>query len=74
MFAETNFFHTPLPHFNAPYFSWDSCNTQEKWKAKAMQNFGGQIRCIMGNVKVGFSENLVVNISVRKIMLEEEIL
>ena len=26
----------------------------------------------MGNVKVGFSENLVVNISVRKIMLEEK--
>ena len=26
----------------------------------------------MGNVKAGFSENLVVNISVRKIMLEEK--
>ena len=23
--------------------SWDSCNTQEKWKTKVMQNFGGQI-------------------------------
>ena len=42
-------------------------------KTKVMQMFGGrQIRCIMGNVKVGFSENLVVNISVRKIMLEEK--
>ena len=29
-------------------FSWDGCNTQEKWKTKVMQNFGGQIRCIMG--------------------------
>ena len=23
--------------------SWDGCNTQEKWKTKVMQNFGGQI-------------------------------
>ena len=22
-------------------FSWDSCNTQDKWKAKGMQNLGG---------------------------------
>ena len=52
--------HTPLAHlplctlkvsptfcistvFN---FFWDGCNTQEKWKKKVMQNFGGQIRCI----------------------------
>ena len=44
-------------------------------KNKGYANFfggGGQIRCIMGNVKVGFSENLVVNISVCKIMLEEK--
>ena len=27
-------------------FFWDGCNTQEKWKTKGMQNFGGQIRCI----------------------------
>ena len=33
-------------------FSWDGCNTQEKWKTKVMQNLGGQIRCIMGNVAV----------------------
>ena len=32
--------------------SWDSFNTQEKWKTKAMQNFGGQIRCVMGDVQV----------------------
>ena len=37
-------------------FSWDGCNTQEKWKTKVMQKFGaevgegGQIWCIMGNV------------------------
>ena len=57
-----------IPHFhishNAPYlppkilhkhcfhFSWDGCNTQEKWKTKVMQNCGRQIRCIMGNVQV----------------------
>ena len=33
-------------------FSWDSCNTQEKGKTKVMQNFGGQKRCIMGDVLV----------------------
>ena len=33
-------------------FSWDGCSTQEKWKTKIMQNFGGQISCIMGDVQV----------------------
>ena len=33
-------------------FSWDDCNTQEKWKTNAMQNFGRQIRCTMGDVQV----------------------
>ena len=33
-------------------FSWDGCNTQEKWKTKVMQTFGEQIKCMMGNVKV----------------------
>ena len=42
---------------NAPYlppqrFSWDGCNTQDKWKVKVVQSFGGQIRCIMGDVQV----------------------
>ena len=32
-------------------FSWNGCNTQEKWKTKVMQNLGGQIRCIMGDVQ-----------------------
>ena len=38
-------------------FSWDGCNTQEKWKTKAMQIFflgGGRIRCVMGNVEVAY--------------------
>ena len=35
-------------------FSWDGCNTQEKWKTKVMQNLGVQIRCIVGNVKVAY--------------------
>ena len=57
--------HFHIPH-NVPYlppkfcmsivfnFSWNSCNTQEKWKTKVMQNFGGQIRCIMGIVDVAY--------------------
>ena len=39
-------------------FSWDSRNTQEKWKTKVMEHWGGgggvQIRCIMENVKVAY--------------------
>ena len=46
--------------------------TPRRNENKGYAKFGGQIRCIMGNVKVWFSENLVVNISVRKIMLEEK--
>ena len=39
------------------YFSWDGCNTQEKWKV--MQNLGvggggAPLRCIMGNVEVAY--------------------
>ena len=33
-------------------FSWDNCNTQEKWKTKVMQNFGGQTGCITGDVQM----------------------
>ena len=57
---------TPLPHspqctlFAPPknshkqcfLFLLGNCNTQKKWKTKVMQNFGGQIRCIMGNVEM----------------------
>ena len=39
-------------------FSWDSCNTQEKWKEKKKKrlckNFGRQIRCFMGDVQVAY--------------------
>ena len=35
-------------------FSWDDCNTQGKWKTKVMQNLGGGIRCIMGDVQVTY--------------------
>ena len=38
-------------------FSWNGCNTQEKWKTKLLQNFGGQIICIMGNVEVANWKN-----------------
>ena len=37
--------------------SWDGCNTHEKWKTKVVQNLGGQIRCIMGNVEVAFARD-----------------
>ena len=37
-------------------FSWDGCDTQQKWKAKVMQNFEGQIRCIMGDVQVPYGQ------------------
>ena len=39
-------------------FSWDGCNTQEKKKTRVMQNFGGQIRCIMGDVQVAYRRRL----------------
>ena len=32
-------------------FSRDRCNTQEKWKTKIMQNFGGQTT-IMGDAQM----------------------
>ena len=33
-------------------FSWDHCNTQEKWETKVMKNFGGQTRRIMEDVEM----------------------
>ena len=33
-------------------FSWNSCNAQGKWNTKVMQNFGGQMTYIMGDVQV----------------------
>ena len=42
-------------------FSWDGCNTKEKRKTKVMQNFGKQIRCIMGDLQVvNKTKNVVV--------------
>ena len=35
--------------------SLDGCDTQEKWKTKVMQTFGGQIRCIMGDEQVTYT-------------------
>ena len=35
-------------------FSWDGCNTQEKWKKEIMKNLGDQITCIMGDVQVAY--------------------
>ena len=44
-------FISPIMHLIGPprfcisivfNFSWDGCNTQEKWKTKVMQNFGGK--------------------------------
>ena len=41
------------------HFSWDGCNTQKKWKTKVMQNFGGRKRCIIGDVQVANSLDVV---------------
>ena len=45
-------------------FSWDGCNTREKWKTKVMQSLGGQTRCIMGNVQVAYQANYT-NLTIR---------
>ena len=37
------------------HFSWVLQPSQEKLKTMFMQNFGGQITCIMGNVEVAYS-------------------
>ena len=31
--------------------TWDGCNALEKWKTNFLQNFGGQIRSIIGDVQ-----------------------
>ena len=47
--------HLHISH-KAPYlpppFSWVLQPSQEKLKTMLMQNFGGQVRCIMGDVQV----------------------
>ena len=48
------------PHFCISIvfnFSWDGPNNQEKYKTKVMQNFGRQIRRIMGNVEVTYERD-----------------
>ena len=47
-------------------FSWERCNTQEKWKTKVMQNFGGQIRCIMRNVEVVYTCSTGDSVSLKR--------
>ena len=58
IWGEYTFCTSPIIHLICPpkfcisigfNFRWNDCNTQEKWKTKVMQNFGGQIRFIMGN-------------------------
>ena len=49
--------HPPPPnilHKHCVHFSWNGCNTQEKWETKVTQNlgWGAQIRCITGDVQV----------------------
>ena len=63
--AQASFFHLHISH-NAPYltskfcitfvlhFSWVLQPSQEKLITMLMQNFGGQIRCIMGDVQVAY--------------------
>ena len=42
------------------HFSWVLQPSQEKLKTMLMQNFGGQIRCIMGNVEVAYKVFFVI--------------
>ena len=51
--------------------SWDSCNTQGKWKTKLMQNFVWQLRCIMGNVEVAY-DNFVDTLNAAKLIVLRE--
>ena len=39
-----------------------SSNTQDKWQTRVMQNFEGQIRCIIGNVEVAYKLAIGVNL------------
>ena len=54
---------SPIKHLICPpkfcttfvfHFSWVLQPSQEKLKTMLMQNFGGQIRCIMGDVQVRY--------------------
>ena len=54
---------SPVKHLICPpkfcttfvfHFSWVLQPSQEKLKTMLMQNFGGQIRCIMGEVQVAY--------------------
>ena len=54
---------SPIKHLICPpkfcttfvfHFSWVLQPSQEKLKTMLMQNFGGQIRCIMGDVQVAY--------------------
>ena len=46
-------------------FSWNGCNTQEKWKTKLMQNFGGQIKCAMADVQVAYIWYLTCTLQIK---------
>ena len=46
-----------------------SSNTQDKWQTKVMQNFEGQIRCIIGNVEVAHKLAIGVNLVRREFRL-----
>ena len=46
-----------------------SSNTQDKWQTKVMQNFEGQIRCIIGNVEVAYKLAIGVTLVRREFRL-----
>ena len=58
---------SPIMHFVCPpkFFSWVLQSYQEKLKATLMQNFGGQTRCIMGDVQMGNYKSLSCNRQLR---------
>ena len=43
------------------HFSWVLQLSEEKLKTTLVQNFGGQIRCIMGDVRVVYALHFLVN-------------
>ena len=61
--------HSPLPPLKfcitfVFHFSWVLQPSQEKLKTILMQNLGGQIRCIMGDVQVANGKAIISTISV----------
>ena len=53
------------------HFCWVSQPSQEKLKTMLMQNFGRQIRCIMGDVQVAYEEELIKHTFVKELWISD---